>query len=116
MVDKAYGEGRIHNTLWDIGRDIYRTTQEKIDFYRNSETWNRNIKKYSNLERKIIAPPGVRLVFISRLELEVQDGNILVRNGVGEDFLNLKSHGSGELTTLLYNSVENLSISDIFLR
>lgn len=115
LVEKAYGEGRVHNTLWDIGRGIYRTTQEKIDLYRGSKTWIQNLKRYADMERKIIAPPGVRLVFVSRVVLEVQDGDILACNGVGEDFMTLKSHGSEELTTLLYNSVENLSISDIFL-
>uniref|UniRef100_A0AAU7E235 RNA-directed RNA polymerase n=1 Tax=Mops bat reovirus TaxID=3141894 RepID=A0AAU7E235_9REOV len=115
LIDGAHGPGRMHDTLWDIGREVFRTSKERLEECRKSNEWSKGYALYMSKTRKIIAPAGVNGVFTSRNVTEDVNGDLLACNVLGEDLAILSSHGSGELTTLLFNSVENMSVCDIFL-
>lgn len=112
LFDCGYGEGRVNKTLWNVGRKIFRASSEKIKEAEKTEEWKNNHKKYFQL---VFTPVGVKPIFVEMKKVEDEEGDVLACSGMGEDFIILTSHGSGELTTLLFNSIENLSLCDQFI-
>lgn len=86
MVDKAYGTGRIHGNLWDIGRRVFRGHMSKYLELRESDDWKRNYDKFNG---KLIAPPGVKLVFVPMDMISDNDGDSLFCSGIGEDYYHM---------------------------
>lgn len=110
MVDNAYGVGRIHGTLWDIGRRVFRGNFSKYIELKETDEWKRNYGKFNG---KLIAPSGVKLIFVPMDMIHDVNGDSLFCSGIGEDCTVLLSHGSGELTALLANSLMNAAMSDV---
>uniref|UniRef100_A0AAU7E2K3 RNA-directed RNA polymerase n=1 Tax=Coleura bat reovirus TaxID=3141869 RepID=A0AAU7E2K3_9REOV len=113
LFDCGYGDGRVHNTLWNIGRRVFRASSTKIKEYEVTKEWKKNKEKFHQL---VFIPAGVMGIYVSSDKVEDNDGDILACSAIGEDFVTLTSHGSGELTTLLFNSIENLSLCDQFIQ
>ncbi|KAF6214238.1 hypothetical protein GE061_008977 [Apolygus lucorum] len=97
----GYGPGRISGTYWNSGRRVVRI--------------NRNLLPASLVveDRRLPSldiPASVLVTTQDLSQYEDKDGDALAVSVDGSDLFVLTSHGSGELTTLLFNSFENLSI------
>lgn len=109
LVDKAYGPARLHGTLWDVKRRVVRARKDKIDDLMKPADG----AAASRAPPLKAAPPGVRGICSDVKDVEDSSGDILICSTEGHNFNVLNSHGSGELTTLLFNSVHNLAIGDV---
>lgn len=141
LIEHAHGEGRMHGTLWDVGRRVVRANKKRVDMeikralgYKNigDDTVSNDSGLGSGSDEVVnhrgvirapnggIAGPPLRpaTVGVVGVPFDVSDfedahGDILICSTEGHDFSLLESHGSGELTTLLFNSVSNLAIGDV---
>ena len=100
LVDFAHGDGRMHNTLWNVGRRVIRAKCADIE-------------KYALKIGEHPLKAGVKCLNVDVGLVTNDNGDVFVCSGMGHDFSRLTSHGSGELTTLLFNSVHNLAIGDV---
>lgn len=127
MIDYAFGSGYVHKTYWDAGRVPLLALRSHI----SDEIRYQMIQSYSLVSRSI----GERIPAISPTE-----GLAMLNKGTawicpedciiqpahyenfiascvcdGSDLIFLQSECSGELTTLLFNSLINLAIQDVIL-
>ncbi len=98
LVEQAYGAGYMHQTYWNVGRHVGFAPVDSPSVE-------------SMLSKPLRTPPGVRAV-AEITDEKVNDDDILGCRVDGSDLVFLESHGSGEITTLLDNSVHNLSLID----
>jgi len=96
LVEQAYGQGYMHGTYWNVGR--------KIGYCRKTEP-----SVPSTMRKPLRAPPGVRSV-AKMDEVMIEPDDVLACVLDGSDLIYLESHGSGEITTLLDNTIHNLSV------
>lgn len=106
-VELAYGEGRVHNTRWNAGRRVVRAKGSTGGVLRGKE-----FMSFAKGLKKLAPPPGVKRVDGDLDDYKDKNGDILICSCDGSDQYVLNSHGSGELTTLLMNSVHNISTYD----
>lgn len=105
LVDRGYGVGRIHGSMWDVGRRVVRANKDRI----LDKRW----RSGDNSKSLRAAPPGVIGIDGDVEDYIDADRDFLICSVNGHDFATLESHGSGELTTLLFNSLHNLAIGDV---
>nr|APG79077.1 RNA-dependent RNA polymerase [Hubei tetragnatha maxillosa virus 9]APG79183.1 RNA-dependent RNA polymerase [Hubei tetragnatha maxillosa virus 9] len=127
MVDFAFGDGHIYNSYWDNGREPLVVVQhEKETLYANSPfitiiTVKEDVRRYKRSRGLKALKPGTYMVL--KVEELLEAGKDIVWDDVyvaerhdGGDFVHLTSEASGELTTLIMNSVINLAMQRIIIR
>nr|QIJ70109.1 RNA-dependent RNA polymerase [Hubei reo-like virus 14] len=127
MVDYAFGDGYIHNTYWDVGRQPLWVLRTDVP----SDVQSEMITKYSldtistsKVNPSISSLHGSKSMnpdssyHVTDADVAPKDmENFFIGNrSDGRDLVLLTSEASGELTTLMMNSIANLAAQNIFLK
>lgn len=78
---RTRGIGRIHGTLWDIGRKVFRGNLSKYIELKETKEWKDN---YDRFNGKLVAPPGVKLIFVPMERIQDAAGDSLFCSGIDQ--------------------------------
>lgn len=127
MVEYAFGSGYVHQTHWDAGRAPIlalrphvpdEVRDQMIQLYSlTPKTVGERINTISPTEGLAMLNPGTAWVHDQKIPIDPAHYEYFIAACVcdGTDLIFLESECSGELTTLLFNSLMNLAIQDIIL-
>ena len=116
MVDYAFGSGRVSNTYWDFTREpLLLVNDESREYIKKKYSCEEiRISEYvgdykSSVGLKTLKP-GSYLKCLDPIDREDSDHFFVGARKDGDDLVLLTSEASGELTTLCFNSIVNLSL------
>jgi hypothetical protein len=131
LIEYGYGDGYIHNSIWDNGRKTYFYS---IEDYGGKKVEVRAPVMKKNLEGEItdlFAYPKERgtdkldagiYYFYDIEEMTDRQFELLLGNKIrvgsrmdGEDAILLKSEASGEFSTLFMNTVANIALQNLLI-
>lgn len=122
MVHYAFGEGTIHNTKWDVGRKPLLILKDNADLDEMSTKYDfmdydvvDEIKVRGLLPGASVLKAGRYSITNDSVKIEDYDRFFIGFTVDGSDLFTLTSEGSGELTTLMMNTVANLAIQNRFI-
>nr|AVM87459.1 RNA-dependent RNA polymerase [Wenling scaldfish reovirus] len=112
LVDEAYSVGFMHKTFWDSGRRIFKGKQGVMSSKSERRKAQTEIESKEGNEwiKRLEKPRGTFMKMSD--DVEDENGDMLFFNADGSDLTYLESQGSGEITTLLWNSVLNYTIAE----
>ena len=133
LIDAAYGPGRIYDTWWDNTRTAYAGIHERYISVIAPEDMVYFTGKKSDAPIVYAGRAGTRsakaeetwyILNHVKLDKDLYDSMMvkyakelrMVSFLDGSDFINLKGEASGELSTLLMNSVVNYCLQRVFIR
>nr|APG79087.1 RdRp [Hubei reo-like virus 14] len=127
MVDYAFGDGYIHNTYWDVGRQPLwvlkpdTPVEEQSSMIRKYSlvsitTQKTNVTISSLHGSKFMNPETTYYITENDIEPVDMEKFFIGSRQDGRDLALLTSEASGELTTLMMNSIANLAAQNIFLK
>nr|QBL15275.1 VP1 [Ife virus] len=106
IIDAAYGEGRVINTLWDGKRKIYIVSRDKYLSLYHDKKPEGNFKNAKGTYPMLHSD-------LSLLKPEKGHELILASCVDGHDLAMINTHLSGENSTLIANSMHNMAIGRI---
>lgn len=126
MVEYAFGSGYVHQTHWDAGRvplialktDDETIHQQMVQLYAlTPRVVGERQATVSPTEGLAMLKPGTSWICQDPTIISPEHNHYFIASCVcdGTDLIYLESECSGELTTLLFNSLMNLAIQDVIL-
>lgn len=133
LVKYAFDEGYVKNSFWDNGRQVYlRYRKDNIIEVNDLKIIDIKIRKYFEIsvvdkDNSSLNPmigvkkcsPGTYALLKEEYYTEIPEDIIDFLEPVwiqdGRDLVFLTSEASGELTTMLYNTIMNLAMQNIIL-